>query len=91
MQVGICIPTMYVMADAQVGQCYYYLTWAHLTFNNFTIQSRLRQQIKKQFEHYLAPDMVAKLQKDPALLKLGGETRTMTFMFSRHTWLYSNQ
>lgn len=58
------------------------ITWSHLTFNNFAIQSRLRQQIKKQFEHYLAPDMVAKLQKDPGLLKLGGETRTMTFMFS---------
>ena len=58
------------------------LTWAHLTFNNFATQSRLRQQIKKQFEHYLAPDMVSKLQKDPSLLKLGGETRTMTFMFS---------
>ena len=58
------------------------ITWSHLTFNNFAVQSRLRQQIKKQFEHYLAPDMVAKLQKDPGLLKLGGETRTMTFMFS---------
>ena len=58
------------------------ITWSHLAFNNFAVQSRLRQQIKKQFEHYLAPDMVAKLQKDPALLKLGGETRTMTFMFS---------
>ena len=58
------------------------LTWTHLTFNNFAIQSRLRQQIKKQFEHYLAPDMVAKLQKDPGLLKLGGEKRNMTFLFS---------
>ena len=58
------------------------LTWTHLTFNNFATQSRLRQQIKKQFEHYLAPDMVAKLQKDPTLLKLGGEKRNMTFLFS---------
>ena len=74
--------TMYVMADASWAVLLLSITWAHLTFNNFATQSRLRQQIKKQFEHYLAPDMVAKLQKDPALLKLGGETRTMTFMFS---------
>jgi adenylate cyclase len=51
-------------------------------YNNFVTQFRLRQQIKKQFEHYLDPRMVKKLQKDPTLLKLGGETRTMTFMFS---------
>ncbi len=58
-----------------------FLIWAHSTYNNFAIQSRLRKQIKKQFEHYLDPGMVKKLQKDPSLLKLGGETRNMTFLF----------
>ena len=58
-----------------------FLVWAHSVYNNFATQSRLRQQIKKQFEHYLDPRMVKKLQKDPGLLKLGGETRHMTFMF----------
>tara|TARA_R110002020_G_scaffold453846_1_gene668966 strand:- start:341 stop:1039 length:699 start_codon:yes stop_codon:yes gene_type:complete len=42
---------------------------------------KLRQQIKKQFEHYLAPEMVKRLQKDPSLLKLGGERREMSFLF----------
>ena len=41
----------------------------------------MKQQIKKQFEHYLAPGMVAKLQKNPELLRLGGERREMTFLF----------
>ena len=58
-----------------------FLIWSHSVYNNFATQSRLRQQIKKQFEHYLDPRMVKKLQKDPSLLKLGGETRTMTFLF----------
>ena len=58
-----------------------FLIWSHSVYNNFATQSRLRQQIKKQFEHYLDPRMVKKLQKDPTLLKLGGETRNMTFMF----------
>jgi len=58
-----------------------FLIWSHSVYNNFATQSRLKQQIKKQFEHYLDPRMVKKLQKDPSLLKLGGETRFMTFMF----------
>ena len=58
-----------------------FLIWSHSVYNNFATQSRLKQQIKKQFEHYLDPRMVKKLQKDPSLLKLGGETRHMTFMF----------
>ena len=74
--------TMNILVDVSWPILILLITWSHLTFNNFAIQSRLRQLIKKQFEHYLAPDMVAKLQKDPGLLKLGGETRTMTFMFS---------
>jgi len=58
-----------------------FLVWSHSVYNNFATQSRLKQQIKKQFEHYLDPGMVKKLQKDPSLLKLGGETRNMTFLF----------
>jgi adenylate cyclase len=58
------------------------VTGFHAVFNRFVKEFSLKQQIKKQFEHYLAPAMVRKLQKDPSLLKLGGETRTMTFMFS---------
>lgn len=41
-----------------------------------------KQQIKKQFGTYLSPDMVEKLQKDPGLLRLGGETRELSIMFT---------
>jgi adenylate cyclase len=41
-----------------------------------------KQQIKKQFEHYLEPKMVKRLQENPELLKLGGETKELTFLFS---------
>ena len=58
------------------------ITGFHAVFNRFVKEFGLKQQIKKQFEHYLAPTMVKRLQKDPSLLKLGGETRTMTFLFS---------
>ena len=58
------------------------IIWAHLTYNNYSKENKLRLQIKKQFEHYLSPDMVTKLQKNPSLLKLGGERKEMTFLFS---------
>ena len=57
------------------------IVWVHLIYNNFARENRLKLQIKKQFEHYLAPAMVKKLQDDPSLLKLGGETRELTFLF----------
>ena len=74
--------TSYIMLDASFPVLFVTIVWGHLVFNSFAKQYRLRQQIKKQFEHYLDPRMVKRLQKDPTLLKLGGETKTMTFMFS---------
>ena len=49
---------------------------------NFREQYLLRQQIKKQFEHYLDPRQVKRLQDNPDLLKLGGEKKTATFLFT---------
>jgi len=78
----IAYNTSYIMLDASFPVLFVTIVWGHLVFNSFAKQFRLRQQIKKQFEHYLDPRMVKRLQKDPSLLKLGGETKTMTFMFS---------
>jgi adenylate cyclase len=49
---------------------------------NFKKQYKLRQQIKKQFEHYLDPRQVKQLQNNPDLLQLGGEKRNCTFLFT---------
>jgi adenylate cyclase len=49
---------------------------------NFREQYLLRQQIKKQFEHYLDPRQIKRLQDNPDLLTLGGETRYATFLFT---------
>ena len=48
----------------------------------FREQFKLRLQIKKQFEHYLDPRQVKRLQKNPELLKLGGEKKYATFLFT---------
>ena len=41
-----------------------------------------KQQIKKQFGTYLSPAMVEKLQRNPELLTLGGESRELSIMFT---------
>jgi adenylate cyclase len=51
-------------------------------FSRALEEFRLKQQIKKQFGTYLSPDMVEKLQKNPELLRLGGETRELSIMFT---------
>jgi adenylate cyclase len=48
----------------------------------FRQQYKLRQQIKKQFEHYLDPRQVKQLQDNPGLLKLGGERKYCTMLFT---------
>ncbi len=59
----------------------YILLLTSTGFNNFYRQYMLRQQIKKQFGTYVSPDLVKELQKNPDLLRLGGDQRYMTFMF----------
>ena len=57
------------------------LIFGHASFNKYFTTYQLKEQIKKQFQKYLSPDMVEELQKDPSKLKLGGERKEMSFMF----------
>jgi len=59
-----------------------FITGAVAFYINFRKQFKLRQLIKKQFEHYLDPRQVKQLQKNPDLLKLGGEKKYATFLFT---------
>ena len=59
-----------------------FITGAIAFYINFRKQFKLRQLIKKQFEHYLDPRQVKQLQDNPNLLKLGGEKRYATFLFT---------
>jgi adenylate cyclase len=48
----------------------------------FVAEFLQKQQIKKQFGTYLSPAMVEKLQKNPELLQLGGDSRELSIMFT---------
>jgi adenylate cyclase len=54
----------------------------HAYMVKFVTEFLQKQQIKKQFQSYLSPDLVAKLIKDPSLLKLGGEEKELSIMFT---------
>ncbi|MEG6509860.1 adenylate/guanylate cyclase domain-containing protein [Methyloligella sp. 2.7D] len=41
-----------------------------------------RNRVRNAFSHYMAPALVERLAADPSRLKLGGETRDMTLLFS---------
>ena len=58
------------------------LLYVQLLFNKYAREYAAKMLIKKQFGTYLSPDMVSILQKKPELLKLGGETKKLTIMFS---------
>jgi len=71
----------FILLDLSYSLILYIITYLSSALNNFYKQFMLRQQIKKQFETYLDPRQVMLLQKDPSLLKLGGERKEMTFLF----------
>jgi adenylate cyclase len=58
------------------------LLYGHALFARFVIEFKQKQQIKKQFGTYLSPALVAKLQKNPELLQLGGDERELSIMFT---------
>ena len=58
------------------------LVFGHASFNKYFTTYQLKEQIKKQFQKYLSPDMVEELQKNPELLKLGGDRKELSFLFA---------
>jgi len=59
-----------------------FLVYAHSYTVKFITELNAKLQIKKQFGTYLSPALVEKLQKNPELLRLGGESRQLSIMFT---------
>ncbi|MCB8836435.1 CHASE2 domain-containing protein [Aurantimonas sp. VKM B-3413] len=55
---------------------------APLGARDITEERRMRREVTRAFGHYLAPALVARLAQDPSALKLGGEKRELTILFS---------
>src|SRR5439155_3166426 len=59
-----------------------FLFYSFLTLAAFNREEGQKKQIRGAFGQYLSPAVVEQLAADPSQLKLGGENRNMTFMFS---------
>ncbi|EPE97000.1 CHASE2 domain-containing protein [Rhizobium grahamii] len=49
---------------------------------DYAEERRNKQRITRAFSQYISPDLVKKLSDDPSQLKLGGERRTLSVLFS---------
>ena len=58
------------------------LFWSIESFRSFMKTYFEKMEIKRQFGTYVSPALVKKLQNNPKLLRLGGVTKRMTFLFS---------
>ena len=58
------------------------ITWMGALFMRFVMEFKLKAQIKKQFASYVNPTIVERLQKDPSLIKLGGEKKELSIVMT---------
>jgi adenylate cyclase len=49
---------------------------------DYAEERRNKQRITRAFSQYISPDLVKRLSDDPSQLKLGGERRTLSILFS---------
>ena len=79
---GVYLIRMGLLIDVTWTLISQILVGATAFYLRFREQFKLRLQIKKQFEHYLDPRQIKRLQDNPEFLKLGGEKKIGTFLFT---------
>jgi len=72
---------MYLLDGTALVVCFV-LVSLHCYAIKFVSEFLQKMQIKKQFGTYLSPALVEKLQKNPELLTLGGDSRQLSIMFT---------
>jgi adenylate cyclase len=58
------------------------LTFTSLTVYHYASEQRERKRIKGTFRQYVAPLVVEEMLRDPSRLRLGGEEKVLTVLFS---------
>jgi adenylate cyclase len=71
-----------VLFDPVFGTASILLLYTLLTYTGYAKEEAQRRQTRDAFSKYLSPDMVARVAADPSSLKLGGEQRELTLLFS---------
>jgi adenylate cyclase len=71
-----------LMIDVTLPLAIATLLYGMLSYFNYSREERQRREIRTAFGRYLSPTLVSELAADPSKLRLGGELREMTFLFS---------
>ncbi|MGV3651092.1 MAG: adenylate/guanylate cyclase domain-containing protein, partial [Devosia sp.] len=71
-----------VLVDATFSLAAVTLVYAVMAFFRFATTDADRRQIRRAFGYYVAPSLLAEIEKSGADLKLGGDLRELTVMFS---------
>ncbi|HEY0034414.1 MAG TPA: adenylate/guanylate cyclase domain-containing protein, partial [Devosia sp.] len=58
------------------------VSYAAMAFFQFAVTNADKRRIRRAFAHYIAPTLLTRLEADESLLKLGGDMRDVTVMFS---------
>jgi adenylate cyclase len=58
------------------------LLYAAMAFFRFAITDADRRRIRRAFAHYVEPSLLTRIEADASLLRLGGDVRDLTVMFS---------
>ena len=53
-----------------------------LSFQKFWIEEKEKRKVRNTFEHYLSPEVITWVMKNPQYLRLGGEKKNLTILFS---------
>jgi adenylate cyclase len=56
--------------------------FALLSFLKFRGEEQEKNRVRDSFEHYLSPEVISRVLKNPGLLQLGGEKKELTVMFT---------
>jgi adenylate cyclase len=59
-----------------------FATYLMLTLHRYLTEERERRRITKTFQQYVSPEVIDQVLKDPERLKLGGEERVLSVLFT---------
>ncbi|WP_423065804.1 CHASE2 domain-containing protein [Devosia sp. CN2-171] len=90
---GLCLGTaigfswwMFISQGAMLDPSYPFfgltILYLALVFFRFLTTERAKRQIRRAFGHYVAPSLLAQIEKNGDTLKLGGDIRHITVLFS---------
>ena len=74
--------TYHILIDITTPIVVFILISLHVNIVRFITELNQKMQIKKQFGGYLSPIMVERLQKNPELIKLGGERKELSIVMT---------